>query len=268
MTDLNRLPVAESVRRRLQSALGRLSHAYIVSGPAGSGAEELAQWLATAFVCSGEGQRPCGVCSHCRKAEGGIHPDIIRVSIPSDKRSILVDQIRTMRADAYIRPNEADRKVFIIEDAQTMKDEAQNALLKVLEDGPSYAAFLLLTEHPQQLLSTIRSRCETLSLVPEAGGKKVDLSDELRQTARELAQKLLGRDELALAELAVSLEKKKMEKDTLLAIFDVVEETLRTQLLAHPAQVLPVLERLHQIRHASTFHVGTGHLFGWLITGS
>ena len=76
------------------------------------------------------------------------------------------------------------------------------------------------------------------------------------------------RDELALAELAVSLEKKKMEKDTLLAIFDVVEETLRTQLLAHPAQVLPVLERLHQILHASMFHVGTGHLFGWLITGS
>ena len=268
MTDLNRLPVAQGVRRRLQSALGRLSHAYIISGPSRSDTNEVADFLAGALVCSGQGQRPCGICAHCRKAAGRIHPDIIRVSIPEDKRIISVDQIRTMRADAYIRPNEADRKVFIIEDAQTMKDEAQNALLKVLEEGPAYAAFLLLTEHPQQLLSTIRSRCETLALVFETEEKPVSLNDELQQKAETLARLLMGQDELALAELAVSLEKTKMEKNTLLAIFDVVEETLCGQLSTHPARAFRVLEQLQKVRAAARFNVGAGHLFGWLITGS
>ena len=270
MTDLNRLPVAEGVRRRLQSALGRLSHAYIISGASRGETTAVAEFLAAALVCSGQGQRPCGLCSHCRKVDGGIHPDVIRVSIPEDKRSISVDQIRTMRADAYVRPNEADRKVFIIEDAQTMKDEAQNALLKVLEDGPSYAAFLLLTEHPQQLLATIRSRCEQLSLTAQTSERAAKLDAEQRQSAHDLVRLLLSREqnELALAEAAVALERKKWEKDILLAILDEVEEALRTQLSAHPARVLPVLERLRTVRAATTFHIGTGHLFGWLVTGS
>lgn len=265
--NLSDLPVGEGVRRRLEAATNRLSHAYVISGPSGSGKHALADRLAAAYVCSGAGEKPCGVCANCRKAKGNIHPDIIRLTIPEGKRSILVEQIRGLRADAYVRPNEAERKVFLVEDAQAMNESAQNALLKVLEDGPGYLSFLLLTENPQQLLPTIRSRCETLSLTCSSENTPVP-DEELRQMAQELADLLTDGNELARMEYIVGLENKKWEKDDLLAYFDAVEAALHTQLLTRPGAVLPLLERLKQVRLAIPFHVGTGHLFGWLAAGS
>lgn len=265
--NLANLDLGEGVRRRLEKSLNRLSHAYIISGPPGSAANALADRLAAAFVCSGEGDRPCGVCPGCRKAKGNIHPDIIRLTVPEGKREILVEQVRSLRADAYIRPNEAQRKVFIIQDAQTMNRFAQNALLKVLEDGPAYLAFLLLAENPQQLLPTIRSRCETLSLVPRPGEDAPRVDEELRQTAAELARLLIRGEERALVEFTVGLESKKWDQDTLMAFLDEVEAVLHGELLRDPARVLPLMERLKQIRQAVPFHVGAGHLFGWLAAG-
>lgn len=267
MMNLSDLPIGEGVRRRLAAATSRLSHAYIISGPPGSGKHALADRLAAAYVCSGAGEKPCGVCSGCRKAKGNIHPDIIRLTIPEGKQNILVEQVRRLRADAYVRPNEAERKVFLIEDAQAMNENAQNALLKVLEDGPGYLSFLLLTENPQQLLPTIRSRCEVLSLVgseEEAPG----MDEALRQMGEELAALLTDGEEIALMEYTVGLESKKWDREELLAFFDAVEAALHTQLLARPGQVLPLLERLRQVRLAVPFHVGTGHLLGWLAAGS
>lgn len=264
---LSDLPVEEGVLRRLKAATSRLSHAYVISGPPGSGKHALADRMAAAYVCSAQEEKPCGVCANCRKAKGNIHPDIIRLTIPEGKRSILVEQIRGLRADAYIRPNEAARKVFLIEDAQAMNESAQNALLKVLEDGPGYLAFLLLADNPQQLLPTIRSRCEVLSLSC-SGENGSAPPEELEQMARELASLLLDGDELARMEYIVGLEQKKWEKDDLLAYFDAVEEALHAQLMTRPGAVLPLLERLKQVRLAIPFHVGTGHLFGWLAAGS
>lgn len=140
-----------------------LSHAYILSGPAGSGRHTAAAWLAKAMVCSGENGRPCGVCRNCRKAAERIHPDII--SVP-DGGKLTVEEARELRADAYICPNEADRKVYIFENAGALSEKVQNVLLKLVEEGPEYAAFLFLTEHAAQLLPTIRSRCEELKLTP------------------------------------------------------------------------------------------------------
>lgn len=267
MIDLSDLPVGEGVRRRLLAATGRLSHAYIISGPPGSGKRALADRLAAAYVCSGTGERPCGVCSCCRKAKGGIHPDIIRLTVPEGKRSILVEQVRQLRADAYVRPNEAERKVFLIEAAQAMNDSAQNALLKVLEDGPAYLSFLLLAEHPQQLLPTIRSRCEVLSLVG-SDGDAPEPDEKLRNAAEKFAALLTGGDELALAEYAVELETQKWDKEDLPVFLEAVEEMLRAGLPAQPRQMLPLLERLRQARLAVPFHVGTGHLLGWLAAES
>lgn len=264
--DLFDLPMTDGVRRRLQAATGRLSHAYIISGPPGSAKGPLAERLAAAYLCSGAGEKPCGSCPNCRKVKGNIHPDLIRLSIPEGKRSILVEQVRALRTDAYVRPNEAARKVFLIEDAQAMNESAQNALLKVLEDGPDYLAFLLLTEDPQQLLPTIRSRCETLSLVP-AEDETPAPDEELRQIAEELADLLMGKNELALVEYTAGLESRKWEKNALLALLDAVEAALCARLPAQPARTLPLLERLKQVRQAALYNVGTGHLLGWLAAG-
>jgi DNA polymerase-3 subunit delta' len=259
------LPGGDAVERRVEAAARHLSHAYILSGPPGSGKHELAQHLAAAYVCSGSGERPCGSCSGCRKVRGDIHPDVIRLAPPEGKRSILVDQVRALRGEAYIRPNEAQRKVFVIEDAQAMNESAQNALLKVLEDGPAYLAFLLLTEDAQQLLPTIRSRCETLSLA--AAREETAADEELLQQAQRLAQLLTAGEERALVEYTVELESKKWSREDLLAFFDAVEDALRAALPDRPRQVLPLLERLKQIRAAAELNVGAGHLLGWLAAG-
>ncbi len=265
--DLSGLHMGNGVRRRLEAAVGRLSHAYIIEGPTKETNDAMADYLAQAYVCSSKENKPCKECPNCRKAAGKIHPDIIRVSLLEDKREIVVGQVRQLRSEAYIRPNEAERKVFIIEDAQTMNENAQNALLKVLEDGPQYLSFLLVTEYAQRLLPTIRSRCETLSLTAGTEETVVQTDEELRKTAAQLANLLLKDDELALAGLTTALEVKTTDKETLLALFDLLEQALREQLPLQPRSVLPLIEHLQRIRQAVPFNVGTGHLLGWLAAG-
>lgn len=147
-----------------------LPHAILVGGPRGSGKHTLARLLAQALVCRDRAQAPCGVCPDCRGVAQEIHPDVIPVDrlLPEEDRGkdLKVDGIRALRSDAYIRPNQARRKVYRIDRADTMNPSAQNALLKVLEDGPDYAAFLLLAENPMNLLETIRSRCVRYDLAP------------------------------------------------------------------------------------------------------
>lgn len=264
--ELSCLNVSDGVRRRLEAAVGRLSHAYIINGPKETSLA-LAQHLAQAYVCSSGEDGPCGVCSDCRKAKGNIHPDIIRLTVLEGKRNILVDQVRQLRTDAYIRPNEARRKVFIIEDAQTMNDSAQNALLKVLEDGPQYLFFLLLSENAQQLLPTIRSRCETLSLTARPGEEVQEVDEEVQKMAKELAALLTDGEERTLVEYTTMLEGKKLDKESLLGLLDQVENELRNQLHKQPRKILPLLDHLRQVRQAALFNVGTGHLLGWLAAG-
>ena len=133
-------------------------------------------------------QRPCGVCRDCRKAEKGIHPDIITVARLTDekgkpRREIYVDQIRDVAADAVVLPNEAECKVYIIRDADTMNAAAQNALLKVLEEPPRFVSFLLVAASASALLETVRSRCVTVHV----GGEDAAPSAE----ARALAERFL-----------------------------------------------------------------------------
>ena len=166
--DLSALAGNNQIKQQLAHRDGGrgLGHAYILSGPSGSGKHTLGRLLSSAMVCQEEGnRRPCGSCPPCRKAAGGIHPDIITISGP-DGKPISVDQVRQLRSDAHIRPNEAQRKVYLLERADRMNQSAQNAMLKLLEEGPAYAVFLLLAENGGGLLSTIRSRCETLNLLP------------------------------------------------------------------------------------------------------
>ena len=146
-------------------AKGRISHFYLISGPAGSGKHTLARLLAAAILCKGTG-RPCGACGPCRKVMKGEHPDVITVEDPEHK-NVPVRLVRQIRDDVFIRPNESDHKIYIF--PQELGLEGQNALLKILEEPPSYGVFILLSDNPERLLPTVRSRCTELALtaVPE-----------------------------------------------------------------------------------------------------
>lgn len=166
---LGKLAGNERICRQL-SRPGHLPNTILLSGPEGSGKHTLSAILAQAMVCEDPDHAPCFRCKGCQNVEKGIHPDVIRVEQfikPEDlEKDIKVDPIRDLRQDAYIRPNQGRRKVYIISRADRMNENAQNALLKLLEEGPSYAAFLLLTDNPMGLLSTIRSRCFRYDMAP------------------------------------------------------------------------------------------------------
>lgn len=147
----------ENLRQSL--AKGHASHFYVISGPAGSGKHTLAKLLSAALMCGGK--EPCLRCTACRKVMEDIHPDCITVTDPEHK-NVAVKIVRQIRDDMFIRPNEGEKKIYIF--PQELGIEGQNALLKILEEPPSYGVYLLLTENPQQLLPTVRSRCVHLAL--------------------------------------------------------------------------------------------------------
>ena len=156
----------ERLKENLSGSLrrDRVSHFYLIAGPAGSGKHTLARMLAAGLLCQGS-DMPCGQCPACRKVFAGTHPDFITVDDP-EKKTVPVDLIRQARADIYIRPNEGKRKIYLFPRAQDMGVPGQNALLKILEEPPSYGVFLLLTDNPEKLLPTVRSRCTELKLLP------------------------------------------------------------------------------------------------------
>ena len=159
----------EPLRFDSPSAIG---HAYILSSSSREEALRAARSIASAAVCLAGRDVPCGNCRGCRKAAAGIHPDIIMVRRLTDKtgklrRDLNVAQIRELSADVAVLPNEAERKVYIIEEAELMNLNAQNAALKLLEEPPSTVVFLLCTLNADLLLETVRSRCALLSLSQE-----------------------------------------------------------------------------------------------------
>lgn len=154
----------DTLKRRLNAAGRNFSHFYILEGPKGSGKKTLATILAAAMECTSEEERPCGVCSACHKVFRSEHPDVI--TIDSDTATVPIRLIRDMQADAYIKPNEGQKKIYLLPRAQDMQPPAQNALLKLLEEPPEYCVFFLLTDSLEKLLETVRSRAVSLTLAP------------------------------------------------------------------------------------------------------
>lgn len=146
---------------RASIARGRISHFYLISGPVGSGKRTLAQCLSAAILCK-DVQKPCMGCAACRKVMAATHPDVVTVTDPEHK-NVAVKIVREIRDDMFIRPNEADRKIYIF--PQELGIEGQNALLKILEEPPSYGVFILLSDNPEKLLPTVRSRATELRLL-------------------------------------------------------------------------------------------------------
>jgi len=173
----------ERLKENLTASLsrGHISHCYLISGPRGSGKRTLARLLAAAILCKGSG-RPCLTCNPCRKVMAGIHPDFITVEDPEHK-TVAVKIVRQMREDVFIRPNESDYKIYLF--PQELGIEGQNALLKILEEPPKHGVFLILTDNPEKMLPTVRSRCTELKL---QGLNRKELHRQLRQDFPEAGQ--------------------------------------------------------------------------------
>ena len=200
------LPENSTLERAVRRAAeqGRLSHAIVLSGD--GGLTDAARFIAAAHVCEGT-DRPCLRCRHCRKVLEGIHPDV-SVIRDTEHRELTVDAVRALRQDVYIRPNEAVRKVYIIADSRQLNERDQNVLLKIVEEGPPYAAFIFCTDSPAALLETVRSRCVLLKCdapAPDA------LPPEAEQLCRAFARGKL----LPVTTYLVSLENRRMKREEL-----------------------------------------------------
>ena len=148
----------DALKRRLQESFrqGKTSHCYLLCGVEGSGQRTLALQMAAALECKDERNPGCGVCPACRKVLAKQHPDVITVD-DTEHKNVAVDIVRQARSDVFIRPNEGRKKVYIIPRGQDLGAPSQNALLKILEEPPEYAVFLILTTSAEKLLPTIRS---------------------------------------------------------------------------------------------------------------
>lgn len=150
----------ENVKKQISYLIetNHLPHAIVIEGDEGTGKRTLALELAQALVCKGNGSRPCTACSACKKVVSHSHPDVFEFSAKSTPRSFPVDKIREVRKDAYIMPNEAECKVYVLGNASSMGQEAQNALLKILEEPPEYVYIILTAVSKTNLLETVLSR--------------------------------------------------------------------------------------------------------------
>lgn len=253
----------EPIKERLSAAAreDRFAHFYLLSGPQGSGRHTLARILIAAMLCTGGGEAPCGTCPQCRKALSGNHPDVILVDDP-EKKTIPVDLVRQAREDMFIRPNEGKRKIYVIPRGQDLNPSGQNALLKILEEPPTYGVFLVLTDGPEKLLPTVRSRATELKLEPlgqdillpalqtqfpqaselellsamdEAQGylgaaqRILAGGGRLPQTLR-FAEVYKAQDEIGLLELLTSMEK--LKRDKLLEVLTQWRQLLGSALIA------------------------------------
>lgn len=137
----------------------RLPHALLLSGPEGVGKSRAARWVAAAYLCPDHG---CGQCPTCKKVLGGFHPDYFEVRPEEGRRDIVIAQIRTLNDAVQMKPFEAGGKAALLDVADRMNEEAQNALLKTLEEPPPATVIVLISAHAERLLPTIRSRCQQI----------------------------------------------------------------------------------------------------------
>ena len=262
-------------RLREAAARGTLSHALIFSGPGER--TTAARYAAAAMECTAGGERPCLACPDCRKVIRDIHPDVVFVR-DEEHAEISVDVVRRARADAFIRPNEGARKIYIFEDCSLLTEKDQNVLLKTVEEGPAYAAFFFCAENAAALLQTIRSRCVEVKTAPVQQGEGADLPQ-----AVELARVIAAGSAAGRAAFFVSLEREKIKRDALGALFEQTRLLFSAALLSlygeAPAenereiaalisksltksQILGTIDLLRAYRSHCTYNVGTGAALG------
>ena len=164
---------------------GRFPHAVIIEGDEGLGKKTLANEIALSLMCVSDGEKPCRQCAQCHKVLKGIHPDICLYGPDESKktRPFSVDTVRDIINDAAVKPNESLYKLYILKECERMNPQAQNALLKLIEEPPEYAVFLLLTTSKAMFLETVLSRSVVLSV---EGVSNKDGADYICQSNPEL----------------------------------------------------------------------------------
>ena len=185
---------------RLQPALaqGRESHAYLLTGPPHVGKLTLAREVAQAVNCLQGPGAPCGECVQCQRIADGLHADVRVVDIEFSRKveerntvtTITIGAIRELERTVNLNPFEGSRSVIIIDGAGSMTTDAANALLKTLEEPPPGVLFLLLAADEEALLSTIRSRCQTLPLLPMSRRQMMEFLSERHDVAEDEADRL------------------------------------------------------------------------------
>ncbi|MEY8385843.1 DNA polymerase III subunit delta' [Oscillospiraceae bacterium 38-13] len=261
-------------RVRAAAARGALSHALLFTGPGDR--LSAARFAAAAFQCDGE-NRPCGGCPACRKVREDIHPDVITVRDPEHK-SIAVEVIRDIRKDAYIRPNEGKRKVYLFPDCALLTEQDQNVLLKLVEEGPPYAAFLFCAGNPAAVLQTLRSRCVELK-IPPASEASAGRDPDCEALCRAVAKRRRG----SVAEVAARLEKKRVTRENLSALLEGSRALFAQALLLRYGrppesgalaeqvgkdlsgpELMRILDILKKYDRECGYNVGPGHVLGAL----
>jgi len=279
MPDLTAFAQSNTAARiRGAASRGALAHALIFSGA--QERADAARYAAAAFECVSEGDRPCLTCAHCRKVMAGIHPDVQYVRDPEHKE-LSAEVVRAARSDAFIRPNEGERKVYIFEDCAVLNERDQNIMLKTIEDGPPYCAFIFCAENSAALLQTIRSRCIELKL--GASGADAEAEDEARERAEAFCRLLAEGNAASRASFLVKLENAKPKREELGAFFESARLMLADALLAlygaadaqadaalasalsrrlGKAKLTGMLDLLDEYRRSCRYNVGGGVTLG------
>lgn len=166
----------------------RIPHAVLIEGEGGTGKTELASFLCRAAVCERD-DRPCGACDGCRLQATGNHPDVSYIAPEKDRKTISVNQIRDIITAAAIRPQKSHRRVFVIDPGDSMTPQAQNALLKVLEEPPASVIFILTAVSKTAMLETVVSRCAVLTVgIPDEKSATEYIAAKVNRDREEIAE--------------------------------------------------------------------------------
>jgi DNA polymerase-3 subunit delta' len=185
---------------------GRLGHAYLFGGPPSIGKTALALYLARLLVCTGAAPRPCGACRACLHVARGGHPDVTVIERQEDRKDITIEQVRLLQESLTLAPYEGRHKLVCLSGVDDLNDAAASALLKTLEEPPPHTTLVLAAADPGGLPSTIRSRCQQITLQPVpvptiAAGLETEYQVESAR-ARELSVLARGRPGWAVRALA------------------------------------------------------------------
>lgn len=209
----------------VQSAVsqGSFPHGVLVECQNEKEGEDFARFIANCLVCRGN-SKPCGVCSDCLKAQKNGHPDITETDgVKGKSRNFTVDAVREIRDDAFIVPNESDRKIYILKNAHNMNEQAQNAILKILEEPPTYVFFIIVTTSKSTMLETVLSRVQVYSLLSDEG----EITEKEENAVKGFVSALLNVNEVSLMEqTAVFQKNNQFARSVLILLAEVFRDAL------------------------------------------